>query len=297
MNKKIFDDEVGRQISPTWRVNVKLMAEWFEWILKRLEAEGEQSKTIEHPGKKGERNEDVLREVIREMMPSAIASTSGFVATCLGTVSKEQDIILFDKERAINLRPGAKSKYLPMETCLASIEVKSQLNINEIRSAVLNCISVKKLLGQGVVEPVAEKNIDTYCYAIFAYGSRHSIERTATQLNEALKEVPYNLRPNVVYVLGKGMLLPSKDGKVSFFTGQLFEEHDFHPFKEMTVVGIQEWSRVFPFLWFISMVVEFCIEKRNTRKDGGYHKYWLTGVNLQARLAQKTGEENGRSKA
>ena len=37
MNKKIFDDEVGRQISPTWRVNVKLMAEWFEWILKRLE--------------------------------------------------------------------------------------------------------------------------------------------------------------------------------------------------------------------------------------------------------------------
>ena len=286
MDKRTFRDNVKEATSPTWKVNVAFMAEWFAWTLKRLEAEGAQSKVITHPGKKGERCEDTLREVLRAMTPSSISLASGFLATWMGTVSKEQDIILSDVDKATNLRPGGRTQYLPIEACLASIEVKSEMDIRAVREAILNCISVKTLY-------VAEKkdldnleNVIPYCYAIFAYRSRHSIETTAAHLNQALQDVPYHLRPNVAYVLGKGMLLPSKDEGWTVSTEALFSKNDFKPMMEMQTPPLDQWKTVYPFLWFVSVIIDFCIEQRSKRKNYSHMEYWFKSFVVQSRVHQ-----------
>lgn len=281
MDKKTFQIKVKELSSPTWKVNVAFMVEWFAWTLKRLEAEGAQSKSIQHPGKKGERCEDTLREILRDMVPSSIAISSGFLSTNIGSISKEQDIILTDADMATNLRPGGRTKYLPIEACLASIEVKSEMNIGSVREAVLNCISAKTLYLQQLEDPEDSANVVPYCYAIFAYRSKHSIETTAIQINEAIAELPYSLRPNVVYVLGKGMLLPKTEGGWKVCSEALFSESDLKPLKEMLTPPLERWKTVYPFLWFVSVIIDFCIEQRSQRQEFSHMKYWFRSFLIQ----------------
>ena len=288
MNKVDYEKQLQEAIKPTYSMNVELMAEWFEWTLQRLEAEGQQSKTITHPGIKGEKCEDLLREILREMMPLSISQSPGFLTHRLGGVSKEQDIIMFDAKRAINLRPGGKAKYLPLEAGLASLEVKSDLNVATTRDAVLNCISAKRLYQQTggiILEPENDREL-MYCYGIFAYRSRHSIKTIENQLNEAVKNVPYRLRPNIVYVLGKGMLLPSNKKEMNFTTDQMFEEGDFRSVDWMATPTLMRWKKVYPFLWFVSNIVDFCIEEQERRTAPKYLEYWLVSFDLQARVDQ-----------
>ena len=280
MDKRVFDKKV--QQAKSWPVNVGFMAEWFEWTIKRLEAEGAQSKSIQHPGKKGERCEDILRDVLRSMVPNSIGLTPGFVATRLGTVSKEQDVIFFDADRAMNLRPGGETRYLPIESCLASIEVKSELSIAGVREAILNCISAKSLYDQDKEERKKAGLEFKYCYGIFAYRSRNSLETSASQIKEATRDIPSHLRPNVVYILGKGMLLPREDSGWRLSTSQLFSGKDLRPMAEMGLPQVNRWKHVYPFLWFVSVIVDFCMEQRQERKTASYMEYWLATFALQS---------------
>ena len=289
MNKEAFDRAVADATSPTWQVDAAFMAKWFEWTLKRLEAEGAQSKTIGHPTKTGDQCEAVLREVLRALVPGSISLGSGFLATDRGTVSKEQDIILLDPDKAMNLRPGGRAVHFPLECCLASIEVKSELNVVGMRRAILNCLSVKTLYWQKDFKSGEKPNVP-YCYGIFAYRSPHSIEATAARMNDMLCEVPHHLRPNVIYVLGKGLLLPGKNAAPTFEPKQLLAEDDFLPVKEMSVLGLTTWKEVYPFLWFISSIVDYCLAEKRVREMPNCTLYWLTTFALQSGL-QKARQE------
>ena len=223
-----------------------------------------------------------MRKVLRDMVPSPISLETGFLVTSLGTVSKEQDIVFVDAERRVDVRPGGDVRYFPIEGCLASLEVKSNLNVTDIRAAILNCISVKTLYEQEDAEEPRQRT--RYCYGIFAYGSRHTIETTATQINQAVQNVPQHLRPNIAYVLGKGLLLPSSNGEYQLGPEQMFVEGALGAIPELHVDPLGRWKRVYPFLVFLSLIIDFCIQKRREGRAPTHMEYWMRTFNLQAML-------------
>ena len=289
LDRQTFEQKVREATTRTWPINVGFAAEWFEWTLMRLEAEGAQTATIRHPGKKGAQRETILREVLRDMVPGPISLETGFLVTSLGTVSKEQDIVFVDAERRVDVRPGGDVRYFPIEGCLASIEVKSNLNVADIRAAILNCISAKTLYEQE--DGDEPKRRTRYCYGLFAYGAKHSLETTAGQINEAVRNVPQHLRPNIAYVLGKGLLLPSSNDTYQLGPEQMFVEGEFGPIPELYVEPLRRWKRVYPFLVFVSLIVDFCIQMRHEGRAPTHMEYWMRTFNLQAMVQGVPGEK------
>ena len=280
MTKGEFDAKLKSSVS-TSKINVKLLSDWFETILEVLSTLSTQKSAMDHPGHRGEAREVLLKEHLESMLPESLGVTKGFAVDRLLSVSKEQDLMIVNRDSAMSLIP--REQYFPIHSCLASIQVKSQLTISELRKSILNCISIKKLLGgDDPLKTLEEERIGQYCYAILAYSSRKTLERIANDLNEALSGVPHYLRPNIVYVLGKGMLIPSESKAIRLEVDQIFSAADFRPVPSMGAPPSIPVTEAHAFLWFITNIIDHCLKERKLRPDFIFREYWETTLALQA---------------
>ena len=258
---------------------MKLLADWFDKILDVLGTLAEQQSSVIHPGQKGKSREDTFREQLEPMLPKSLYFSKGFAANRLLGVSKEQDLMILNRDSAMSLIPG--QPYYPIHACLASIEVKSDLTLREIRRAILNCVSIKRLLGDHPHKTLDEARIGKYCYAIFAYTSRKKLSSIADGLNDALVTVPHYLRPNLVYVLGRGMLIPSETKEIPLGVDQMFSDAVFRPVRQMGAPPAIPPTEAYAFLWFLANIVDHCLEERQHRPNVSFREYWETTFALQ----------------
>ena len=279
MNKSMFHAKL-RDAMLTSKINVTLLSEWFAKILEVLNSLSRQLSAIEHPGERGDSREWLLRARIGPLLPDSLRITKGFAVDRYLTVSRQQDIMIVNRDSAMSLIPD--QRYYPIHSCLASIEVKSHLTVSETRKAILNCISVKKLLDDQFPKTVEDDRIGEYCYALFAYTCRKTLNRIADDVNDALVTVPLHLRPNIVYILGKGMPIPSETRKISVGLGQMFCDGPFRPVPEMGAPPSIPASEAYAFLWFLANIVDHCLQERGRRPDFVFRYYWETVLGLQA---------------
>src|SRR5690606_31777476 len=149
--------------------DLDFLTDWYSSIINEIENSRIQSSKIKHPRHLGDHLEDGIKKVLEKILPKRFELTKGFAINHTSAKSKEQDLLIYDSQFGAPFAKTENTDYLPIEIISSSIEVKSNLNLSELRKSILNCISLKKLNYPNY--NIAEKERFPF-YAIFAYSSK-----------------------------------------------------------------------------------------------------------------------------
>ena len=103
------------------------------------------SKSITHPGTKGDASEYQWLTWLKSYLPKRYSIDKGFVIDYKGNISEQQDIIVYDKQYTPCLLNRDGVIYIPAESVYAVIEVKQKMTRAYIKYAGQKVASVRKL--------------------------------------------------------------------------------------------------------------------------------------------------------
>ncbi len=98
--------------------------------------------SINHLGLRGYAREVFISDVLETVIPPEVKIGSGEISDKSGTPSRQQDIILYSPSIAPPLLFDVRSGTFPIESALYTIEVKSKITMDELRTSVENARSV-----------------------------------------------------------------------------------------------------------------------------------------------------------
>jgi hypothetical protein len=192
----------------------------FRGISSKLSSDFEISSEINHNGNKGAYRESALREfLLSGRLPKRFGIGSGEIIGPARNVSKQSDLIIYDQLDGVSLIYDENIQVYPVECVFGVIEVKSRLSKAELIMSLNNIKSVKSL----APEEVFTKNPNAWMTVtqerprpfgiIFAYSlAGNSLESLRENLAEWEKENDQRYWPNLVVVLGEGILLHAGEG-------------------------------------------------------------------------------------
>jgi hypothetical protein len=103
------------------------------------------------PGLIGAAKEHPARVQLERLMPGGVGVGSGIVVDSYGAVSRQQDIVIYEKLSPVfTHNDAAEATYYPVEGVIAVGEVKSGFGKKELVDAVAKCVSVKRLIRHAV---------------------------------------------------------------------------------------------------------------------------------------------------
>jgi len=105
----------------------------------------ESATVIEHPTTKGDTSEFQWLKWLKTYLPKRYTVDKGFVIDANGSISDQQDIIIYDKQYTPTLLDQEGVLYVPAESVYAIIEVKQELNKDYIIYAGEKIKSVRAL--------------------------------------------------------------------------------------------------------------------------------------------------------
>lgn len=91
--------------------------------------------TLSHPGEKGRIREILIQQLFRPLLPSDLGIGSGFIVSSNGEVSCQHDIVIYDKAILPPILFDLSTGFFPIESVLYSIEIKSKLTRQELKSS------------------------------------------------------------------------------------------------------------------------------------------------------------------
>jgi len=97
---------------------------------------GEIRELLEHNPSLGSAVEQTVSKLLRKLIPNSCEITSGFAVNHEGEISPQQDILIIRKDQIGALNTYAGFGIYPIEHVLASIEIKTNLKISELQSAM-----------------------------------------------------------------------------------------------------------------------------------------------------------------
>jgi hypothetical protein len=192
----------------------------------------EKSKDIRHPRDVGNTREAILSGFLETSgyLPAqyAVSNTSVRVASTQGFLSREIDILLFDRSSSIVLMKR-EEEYLvyPAESAYGAIQVKSRLTKPELAKAFENIASYKRLRKVGTLRPKNQRGFGI----IFAYDTDMELPKLRDEIKRLAALRSKELLPNLIVVLGK-MLYYFTDGNV----GKL-QNADIEAIQDLAVAG------------------------------------------------------------
>ncbi len=281
MNQSQFNDRL-KSLMTSSPLETNFIINWYKNILKQLESLKKQSSSIEHPRYRGNEREGDFTKVLKNVLPSSVLLSRGFAINEYATKSSEQDCLLLDSNRTATFIRTENTTYFPIDTILGSVEIKSKMNLSELRKIILNCVSLKKLAyPHGMSDNFYKEEPSVkIAFFIFAYESIWSSIEAAKKINQLLESVPVTLRPNMFFILNQGFIMPR--GKNGFANGpdQMFTDDKFVAQGEMGTTGIPK-SLAPPFLWFLSNIVDHSLHEIEHRKADWYCKFLIAPMLLQ----------------
>lgn len=113
------------------------------------------SSTVSHPTTKGDASEYQWLMWLRTYLPKRYEVDKGFVIDSDGSISEQQDIIIYDRQYTPYLLNKDGVIYVPAESVYGVIEVKQELNRKYVKYAGEKIASVRKLNRTSVEIPHA----------------------------------------------------------------------------------------------------------------------------------------------
>ena len=99
--------------------------------------------TLTHQGVKGSVREVLIRELFRPLLPSDLGIGTGQIATSSGDLSPQQDVVIYDRRILPPVLFEAVLGVFPVESVLATVEVKTTLTATEITSAHASATAIR----------------------------------------------------------------------------------------------------------------------------------------------------------
>lgn len=100
---------------------------------------------IPHAGEKGNLVERVFRTQLLKVLPEKVGVSNGFVVDAKDKISKQMDIILYDRINTPRLYTSAGAQLFPVESTFACGEIKTKLDSEKLRDTFDKCQSYKRL--------------------------------------------------------------------------------------------------------------------------------------------------------
>lgn len=128
----------------------------FRGLQAEMEAKlGATRSAIQHATTKGTASEGTWSKFLEEYLPERYSVSSGFVVDHTGKLSKQQDIVVFDRQFTPFLFKYAGGTYIPREAVYAVFEVKQTITKSYLEQAVAQAASTLKL--RSTSAPVVDK--------------------------------------------------------------------------------------------------------------------------------------------
>jgi hypothetical protein len=100
---------------------------------------------IQHPGTKGDASELNWLDLLRDYLPIRYRIEKAFLVDSEGTLSQQQDIVIFDRQYSPFILNESGAFYVPAESVYAVIEAKQDLTREHVVYAGEKAASVRKL--------------------------------------------------------------------------------------------------------------------------------------------------------
>ena len=104
--------------------------------------------------------EDSVRREFEQILPRGIAVGSGCVIDSYGNCSKQQDVILYERDicPVFSINNAPESTYYPCEGVIGVVEVKSSVGTAELRDAFEKIQSVRQLRRHEIIDEYSTSN-------------------------------------------------------------------------------------------------------------------------------------------
>lgn len=181
---------------------------------------------IENKGMKGARVEREVRKLLVEFLPEQYNYSSGIVIDNSGSEcdrSRQEDILIIDRFFNPKLFLDEEPSIYPVEIVYCGIEVKTSLGAAELKDAVKNIASLKRL--RYIKERIAFSQGGALSFAktsapigiIFAFDSPMKGSDTLLKhYSESIKQLDREIWPDLVCILNRGIMGIDKENKPIF---------------------------------------------------------------------------------
>ena len=149
---------------------------------------------IPHPGEAGMLIEQQFRFQLEEALPEKVGVSHGFVVDSHGGLSRQMDIILYDRLNTPRIFASDGTQMFPVESTYACGEIKTKLDASNLRDSFEKCASYKSLSRRAYFEPIGEPTTRTY----ILFGSEKSHWQSIffciafESINSVLLQAQYN---------------------------------------------------------------------------------------------------------
>ena len=109
-------------------------------------------RSIPHRGESGTLIEREFRSQLEEVLPEKIGVSQGFVVDSIGGVSKQMDIILYDKLDTPRIVASDGAQMFPVEATYACGEIKTYLDSSKLEDSFEKCLSYKELCRKAYIK-------------------------------------------------------------------------------------------------------------------------------------------------
>jgi hypothetical protein len=175
---------------------------------------------IHNDAERGRAREHIIRAFLTRLVPPGFAASTRFVIDSAGGESRQQDIVVFRRGYHPVFHVGSIEVF-PVEAVAAVIEVKSTPDSRELRSAIENALTVKRLdrsrgglnyrviggAGGNQAGPVDPEMHEHQVFSLIVAARAGVTAKTiAVTFRETLGHEPRRNWPNVVVVANEWVL-------------------------------------------------------------------------------------------
>lgn len=171
-----------------------------------------ESENVQHMGNRGEEREFSLSQFLKELLPSDFRIAAGEVIDLGGASSPALDLMIYDRSKNSPFYSQAR-EIIPAEALLASFEVKTNLNADEVRRCIKAAAKLKAL--KPLKRPLSVTTSNgphrgyRYYHGVFAYRSNLAEGNWAKSEIGRFKKYwdGANRNPvDFIYVLNRGLI-------------------------------------------------------------------------------------------
>lgn len=167
------------------------------------------AKDLEHAGLRGRAREVFAKDLFAPFLSPDIGICTGLAVDSEGNASRQIDIIVYDRTLIPTLLFTGEEGVVPIESVLATVEVKSELSRHELLNAVENARSVKKLQPKYIeIENGSPDKLSPLC-CVFAFDSDCTSTREVCRLKQVVAEANEKCEQKV-YVPLSGICIGDK---------------------------------------------------------------------------------------
>ena len=123
------------------------LKEYIRILGQELVSEFEKAGIMTHPAAVGAGREASAKQKLKQILPAGVGVGSGFVIDSFGHTSRQCDIILYEENFALRVRPNmdAENAYYNCESVIAVGEVKSVVTRQELEDSLDKLSIIKSL--------------------------------------------------------------------------------------------------------------------------------------------------------